>query len=255
MPRPPDVEATARNFLGLKYTRDAPVITISCHKATDDLAEKLSGLGPRLGAGAQCTSPLPGGSLSRLESGAGPDSRLLLDSALPRARQCTSPLPVGSLSRLDSGAGPDSRLLPDSVLPRARSILGLAAWVVCHARPDAILAFVAIARRVSPERFAEYSWDRLLHWAIYLAKTRDVHLAMRKAAAGTGAACFSDAFRRRRHESFQTCEATTKLCSLNSSLGDASKDQGHVGPRSKNGPSPMVVRETTMDHGVLTQII
>ena len=27
---------------------------------------------------------------------------------------------------------------------------------------------------------------------IYLVKTRDVHLAMRKAAAGTGAVCFSD---------------------------------------------------------------
>ena len=49
---PPDADATARGFLGLKYTRDGPVITISFHKATDELAEKLSGLGPRLGAGA-----------------------------------------------------------------------------------------------------------------------------------------------------------------------------------------------------------
>ena len=53
------------------------------------------------------------------------------------------------------------------------------------------LAFVTIARRVSPGGFAEYAWDRLVQWGTYLAKTRDVHLAMRKAAAGTGAACFS----------------------------------------------------------------
>ena len=71
---PPDVEATARGILGPKYTRDGPVITISCNKATGDLAERLSGLGPRLGAGEQCTSPLPEGSLSRLELGAGPDN-------------------------------------------------------------------------------------------------------------------------------------------------------------------------------------
>ena len=83
---PPDVDATARDFPGLKYLRDGLVIKISCHKATDDLAGKLSGLGPRLGAGAQCTSPLLPGSHSRLESGAGPDNKLLPDSALPRAR-------------------------------------------------------------------------------------------------------------------------------------------------------------------------
>ena len=40
--------------------------------------------------------------------------------------------------------------------------------------------------------FTEYAWDRLGQWGTYLAKTRDVHLAMRKAAAETGAACFSD---------------------------------------------------------------
>ena len=125
---PPDVEATARDLLGLKYTRVGSVITISCHNATDDLAEKPSGLGPRLGAGAQCTSPLP----------------------------------EGSLSRLESGAGPDNRWLPDSALPRARRILGLARWVVCHARPGAMLTFAAIARRVSPGRFTEYAWDRLV---------------------------------------------------------------------------------------------
>ena len=149
---PPDVEATARDFLGLKYTRVGSTITISCNKATDDLAEKLDGIAPRAGAGAQCTSPLP-------------------DKAL---------------SLLELGAGPGNRLLPESALPRARSILGLAGWIVCHARPDAMLAFVAIARRVSPGRLTEYAWDRLVQWGTYLVKTRDVHLTMRKVPAGTG---------------------------------------------------------------------
>ena len=134
------------------------MITISCHRATGDLAEKLSGLGPRLGAGAQCT--------------------LLL--------------PEGPLNRLESGAGHDNKTLPDSALPRARRTLGFAGWVVCHARPDAMLAFVAIARRVSPVRFTEYAWDRLVQWGTYLVKTRGVHLAMRRTAAGEGAACFTD---------------------------------------------------------------
>ena len=31
-----------------------------------------------------------------------------------------------------------------------------------------------------------------MQWGTYLVKTRDVYLAMRKAAAGTGATCFSD---------------------------------------------------------------
>ena len=97
------------------------MIAISFHKATYNLAEKLSGLDPRSGAGAQCASPLP----------------------------------VGSLSRHESGAGPDKRLLPDSALPRARGALELAGWVVCHARPGTMLAFVAIAWWVSPGRLAE----------------------------------------------------------------------------------------------------
>jgi len=155
---PPDVEATARDFLGLKYTRVGSTITISCNKATDDLAEKLEGIATRAGAGAQCASPLP-------------------DKAL---------------SLLEMGAGPGNKLLPEAALPRARSILGLAGWIVCHARPDAMLAFVAIARRVSPGRLTEYAWDRLVQWGSYLVKTRDVHLTMRKVPAGTEAACYSD---------------------------------------------------------------
>ena len=63
---------------------------------------------------------------------------------------------------------------------------------MCNARPDAMLAFVAIARRVSPGRFTECAWDRLVQWGAYLVNTGDVHLTMRRAAAGTGAACYSD---------------------------------------------------------------
>ena len=55
-----------------------------------------------------------------------------------------------------------------------------------------MLAFVAIARRVSPGRFTEYAWGQLVQWGTYLVKTRDVHLAMRKAAAGAGADFFSN---------------------------------------------------------------
>ena len=53
-------------------------------------------------------------------------------------------------------------------------------------------AFVAISRRVSPGRFTEYAWGRLIQWETYLVKTRDAHLAMREAAVGTDAACFPD---------------------------------------------------------------
>ena len=99
------------------------MITISCHKATGDLVEKLSGLGPRFGAGVPCTSPLP----------------------------------EGPLSRLEIGAGPGSRLLPVWALFRARSTLELVGWIVCHARLGAKLASVKIARRVSPGRLTEYA--------------------------------------------------------------------------------------------------
>ena len=66
----------------------------------DDIVEKLSGLGPRPGAEEHCTSPLPPGSLSRLESRAGPDSALLPDSALPRgARSIFGARGVGRVPR------------------------------------------------------------------------------------------------------------------------------------------------------------
>ena len=52
--------------------------------------------------------------------------------------------------------------MPDSIFPRARSILGLGGWIVCHARPDAMLGFVAVSRRVSSGRLTQYAWDRLV---------------------------------------------------------------------------------------------
>ena len=45
-----------------------------------------------------------------------------------------------------------------------------------------MLAIVAISRRVSPGRLPEYAWDRLIQWATYPAKTRDIQLTMREAA-------------------------------------------------------------------------
>ena len=115
-----------------------------------------------------------------------------LATRLGAKAQCASPLPPSALRRLEGGVGSDNTLMPESAFPRARRTLGLAGWAVYQAKPDAVLAFVAISRRVSPGRLAEYAWGRLIQWATYLAKTRDVYLAMHEAAAGTDAACFSD---------------------------------------------------------------
>ena len=83
-------------------------------------------------------------------------------------------------------------MLPDSVLARARSILGLAGWI--HQAP----------RHAGVRRDLPADEHRALHRVRVgpppnpvgnlPAKTRDVHLAMRVAAAGTDAACFSDSF-------------------------------------------------------------
>ena len=122
---PPDAEATARDFLGLKYVRAADEegesVTISYGKALDDLEKKLGNLNPGGGPGARCTVPLP----------------------------------PAVLRGLERRPGPANALLPDSILPRARSILGLGGWVVCHARPDAMLGFVALSRRVSSGRLTQ----------------------------------------------------------------------------------------------------
>ena len=67
------------------------------------------------------------------------------------------PLPPAVLRELERGPGPTNAQIPDSILPRARSILGLGGWVVCHARLDAMLGFVAVSGRVSSGRLTQYA--------------------------------------------------------------------------------------------------
>ena len=118
---PPDADATAREFLGLKYGRaSADAVEISCGKALGDLRDMLAGM-CLLGSGSRRTTSLP----------------------------------EGALRRLEDGPGPGSELLPDSFLPRARSILGLGGWVVGHARPDCFLGNAALTRRTTPGRLTQ----------------------------------------------------------------------------------------------------
>ena len=74
---------------------------------------------------------------------------------------------AGALRQLEAGPGPGNALLPDSALPWTRSTLGLGGWVVGHARPDVLLGYAALTRRVSPGRLTQNAWDR--QWAIYFS--------------------------------------------------------------------------------------
>ena len=85
---PPDVGATARDFLGLKYDRDGETDTAGCGKALEDLKEKPE-------------SPMPRG------------------GALP------APLAPAVLRQLEYGPETDNAPMPEAIQPRARSILGL----------------------------------------------------------------------------------------------------------------------------------
>ena len=138
-------------------------MAIVYRKVLDDLEEKLGGLMPRGGWvggwGGNCIVPLPPAALRQL---------------------------------VEHGPGLEDALMPESALPRARSILGLGGWVVCHARPGAMMDFVAISRRVSPGRLTEYAWDRLIQWARYLVNTKGPQLTMRKCLSRTNAGFFSD---------------------------------------------------------------
>ena len=98
-------------------------ITAGCGKALVVLENKLEGLMPRGGSGANCTAPLPPAALRQLEY-------------VP---------------------GLDNALIPEAILPRTRRILVLRSWVVCHARAGAMLGFIAILRRVSPGRLTDYA--------------------------------------------------------------------------------------------------
>ena len=105
---------------------------------------------------------------------------------------CTAPLSPAALRQLEYGPGPDNALMAETTLLRARSILGLGGWVVCHARPGAVLGFVAISLRVSPGRLTEYAWDRPVQWARYLVNTQEIQFAMRRCPPEMGASFFSD---------------------------------------------------------------
>ena len=63
---------------------------------------------------------------------------------------------------------------------------------MCHARPGAVLGFVATLRRVSPGRLTEYAWDRPIQWARYLVSTKEIHLTMRQCPPEADATFFSD---------------------------------------------------------------
>mmetsp|Transcript_4068 Transcript_4068/g.9683 ORF Transcript_4068/g.9683 Transcript_4068/m.9683 type:complete len:381 (-) Transcript_4068:53-1195(-) len=159
---PPDADATANDFLVPKYVRatdgEKETLKIGCGKALVDLEEKPKDLMPRGGGGAHCAVPLP----------------------------------PAALRQLENGPGPDNARMPESVLSRARSILGLGGWIFCHARPGAMLGFVAIPRRVSPGRLTEYAWGRLIQWARYLVNTKELQLTMRRCPPESDAAFLSD---------------------------------------------------------------
>ena len=56
---PPDVDATARDFLGLKYNREEGTTAAGCGKALGNLVEKLEGLMPRRGGGGAVPTAPP----------------------------------------------------------------------------------------------------------------------------------------------------------------------------------------------------
>ena len=120
---PPNADATARDFLGLKYGGvSAGAIEVSWEKVLSDLRGTLVGMS-LVGSGSRCTTPLP----------------------------------EVALRQLKDGPGPGNELLPDSALPRARSILGLGGWVVGNARPDGLLGYAALTHRTSRGRLAQYA--------------------------------------------------------------------------------------------------
>ena len=112
-------------------------------------------------------------------------------SSAPRR---TTPLQEGALRQLMDGPGPGRRLLPDSFLPRARRILGLGGWIVDHTRPGGLLGYAARARDPPdhPGAPCPVSLDRIVQWATYLAKTKDLKFTIRQAPPGAEAAIFSD---------------------------------------------------------------
>ena len=140
----PDMEATSRDFLGVAYRRvGSHEMELSCGKALRDLADKLT------------------------------------DLPKPRGTTCATPLPENGLRQLQEGPSDGNPLMPTDLLPRARSIVGLGGWIVCHVRPDAFLAFVAVSQNLA-SNFTRHAWERILQWAHYLVDTRDLKLILRR---------------------------------------------------------------------------
>ena len=87
---PPGVDATARDFPGLKFVRakegGAETATAGCGKALVDLEQMFESPMPRGGYGAHCTVPPPPAALRQLEYGLGPENALMPESILPCAR-------------------------------------------------------------------------------------------------------------------------------------------------------------------------
>ena len=104
----------------------------------------------------------------------------------------TTPHPEGALRQLEAGPGPGNELLPDTALPRARTILGQGGLVVGRAAPGGLLGYAALARRTSLGRLTQYAWGRIVQWATYLVKVKDLKPTTRRAPPGAQAAFFSD---------------------------------------------------------------
>ena len=131
--------------------------------------------GPSSSSAARRWSP-PGGGASSSQSTAA--ARRKLEDLMPGEGggvRCPlhRPAPSGGPA---SSQGPTARWCIIPFPPRARSILGLGGRIVFHARPDAMLRFVASSRRVSPGRLAEYA---PIQWARCLVNTKDIQLTMR----------------------------------------------------------------------------
>ena len=55
-----------------------------------------------------------------------------------------------------------------------------------------MLGYAALTRRTTPRRLAQYARARIVQWAIYLVKTKNPKLTIRRAPPGAQAAFFSD---------------------------------------------------------------
>ena len=109
---PPDVDAVARDFLGLRYgTAPAGMTEIGCGKALGDLGDKLAWVNLN-SFGFKCTTPLPEEALHQLEARPGTESAPFLDSAIPLARGTPGLRGSGSPATRDRAACPATPRCP-----------------------------------------------------------------------------------------------------------------------------------------------